>query len=93
MGNNFCKKPSENQILNKNITKLTAASNLLENSEIKLADFKILKLLGQGSFGKVYLVKKRGSRKGYFAMKVLSKDYIIKKGQFDHIMTERRVLA
>ncbi len=58
-----------------------------------LADFKILKLLGQGSFGKVYLVKKRGSRKGHFAMKVLRKDYIIDKGQFDHIMTERKVLA
>ena len=29
-------------------------------SEVQLSDFKILRLIGQGSFGKVFLVQKKG---------------------------------
>jgi serine/threonine protein kinase len=36
-------------------------------------DFFIMKVIGRGGFGKVYMVKKRTTGKVY-AMKVLSKD-------------------
>jgi len=49
------------------------------SSEIGLDDFTIMKVIGRGSFGKVYLVKKK-SDGNFFAMKTLKKDMIIKKG-------------
>ena len=58
---------------------------------ISLDDFQKLKVLGQGSFGKVYLVKNINSEKVY-AMKVLDKKYIINKKQISHTKTERIAL-
>lgn len=43
-------------------------------------DFTIVKVIGRGSFGKVYLVRKNDSG-SYYAMKVLKKDMIIKRNQ------------
>jgi Protein kinase domain len=43
--------------------------------KISKDDFHIIKVVGRGGFGKVYMVKKRTSGKTY-AMKVLSKDQI-----------------
>lgn len=43
------------------------------SSTINKQDFKILKVIGRGSFGKVYLVQKKDNDK-LFAMKTLKKD-------------------
>ena len=43
------------------------------SSAINKQDFKILKVIGRGSFGKVYLVQKKDTDKLY-AMKTLKKD-------------------
>lgn len=43
------------------------------SSSINKQDFKILKVIGRGSFGKVYLVQKKDNDKLY-AMKTLKKD-------------------
>ena len=45
-----------------------------------------------GSFGKVFLVRDK-SNGSLYAMKVLKKDYIIKKNQVEHTKTERSVLG
>lgn len=45
-----------------------------------------------GSFGKVFLVRDKSNGELY-AMKVLKKDYIIKKNQIQHTKTERSVLS
>jgi serine/threonine protein kinase len=45
------------------------------HSKLTRSNFKFLKLLGTGAFGKVYLVQSHQSKKHY-AMKVLSKDQI-----------------
>ena len=42
-------------------------------SQITLDSFAIIKVIGRGSFGKVYLVQKRDTKQ-YFAMKTLKKD-------------------
>jgi serine/threonine protein kinase len=46
-------------------------------------DFDIVKVIGRGSFGKVYLVKKK-SCGSFYAMKTLKKDMILKKGQTEN---------
>ena len=43
------------------------------SKEICLDDFELLKVLGKGAFGKVFLAQKRDSKKMY-AIKVLKKD-------------------
>ena len=41
-------------------------------------DFQLMTVIGRGSFGKVFLVKKKTDSKPY-AMKILKKDQLIKK--------------
>ena len=55
----------------------------------------LLRVLGKGSFGKVVLVQKRqGEEKdGLFAMKILKKTHLLKRGQIERTRTERRVLS
>lgn len=43
---------------------------------VNLNDFKIISVIGQGSFGKVFLVEKKSDKKIY-AMKTLRKDVIM----------------
>jgi len=59
---------------------------------INLEAFKIIRVIGKGSFGKVFLVRDK-SNGTLYAMKVLKKDYIIKKNQVEHTTTERSVLS
>ena len=51
--------------------------------EVCVDDFKILRVIGRGSFGKVYLVQKNGLDKVY-AMKTLKKDMILRQKQSEH---------
>ncbi|KAJ5072715.1 non-specific serine/threonine protein kinase [Anaeramoeba ignava] len=62
------------------------------NSTKKLNEkkFQILNVIGKGSFGTVYLVKQKGTKK-YFAMKVLEKKRILEKNQVKHLQAERNV--
>lgn len=55
-------------------------------------DFELLKLLGKGSFGKVFLVRVIGS-KDFYAMKVLKKSEVKKRRQIEHTKTELRVMG
>ena len=48
------------------------------STDIDLHSFDILKVIGRGSFGKVYLVRKKDT-KLYYAMKTLKKDHIIRR--------------
>jgi serine/threonine protein kinase len=55
-------------------SELERAENFFNSSgKISKEDFDIIKVIGRGGFGKVYMVKKRSNKK-VFAMKVLSKD-------------------
>ena len=46
------------------------------SSTINKENFKILRVIGRGSFGKVFLVRKRDTKE-LFAMKVLKKENIM----------------
>jgi len=55
-------------------------------------DFQILKLVGKGTFGQVYQVRKKDTGRIY-AMKVLSKKVIIQKKEIAHTLGERNILV
>jgi len=44
-----------------------------KGKKIALDDFQMIKVIGRGSFGKVYLVRHKESQKPY-ALKILKKD-------------------
>ncbi|KAF6153171.1 hypothetical protein GIB67_031125 [Kingdonia uniflora] len=60
-------------------------------------DFDILRVIGQGAFGKVFQVRKKENCNegddGVFAMKVMRKDTIIKKNHIDYMRAERDILT
>ena len=64
----------------------------LSSNEINFEDFLRIRTLGQGAFGRVILVKKKNTQKP-FAMKVMSKEYIIKLKQVEQTILERRILS
>jgi len=55
-------------------------------------DFQILKLIGKGTFGQVFQVRKRDTHRIY-AMKVLSKKVIVQKKEVAHTLGERNILV
>jgi len=55
-------------------------------------DFEILKLIGKGTFGQVFQVRKRDTKRIY-AMKVLSKKVIVQKKEVAHTLGERNILV
>lgn len=55
-------------------------------------DFEVLRLLGKGTFGQVYQVKKKDTDRIY-AMKILSKKLIVKKKEIAHTIGERNILV
>ncbi|KAK7060323.1 Serine/threonine-protein kinase [Paramarasmius palmivorus] len=54
-------------------------------------DFEFLKLIGRGTFGKVFQVRKKDTKRIY-AMKVLSKKEIVAKKEVAHTIGERKIL-
>ncbi|KAJ8381585.1 hypothetical protein SKAU_G00023630 [Synaphobranchus kaupii] len=55
-------------------------------------NFVLHKMLGRGSFGKVFLVELKSTGQ-FFALKVLKKDVVLMDDDVDYIMVERRVLS
>ncbi|XP_049819509.1 ribosomal protein S6 kinase alpha-5 isoform X2 [Aethina tumida] len=69
--------------------------NLSGVGRVDMSHFDLLKVLGTGAYGKVFLVRKRGGRDNgrLYAMKVLKKATIVqKKKTTEHTKTERQVL-
>ncbi|KAL1308690.1 serine/threonine-protein kinase AtPK2/AtPK19 isoform X2 [Arachis ipaensis] len=59
---------------------------------IGVEDFEVLKVVGQGAFGKVYQVRRTGTSEIY-AMKVMHKDKIVQKNHAEYIKSERDILT
>ena len=57
-------------------------------------DFDVLKVLGKGSFGKVYLVRPKGApHNEVYAMKVLKKLDVVRRNQVHHTKAERQIMV
>ena len=57
-----------------------------------LADFKMVKTLGTGSFGRVLLVQGKGMGSAFQAAKIISKERVIKTRQVEHTINEKNIL-
>lgn len=60
-------------------------------TKFKFDDFKILKLVGRGTFGKVYLVKNQKNNQVY-AMKSIRKDVVIDHEAMESLKVEKLIL-
>jgi len=58
----------------------------------KFEDFKVLKVLGRGSFGKVLLVE-HTTKKELYAMKSLKKDVLLNQEQVENTIQEKVILS
>ncbi|XP_012939135.1 ribosomal protein S6 kinase alpha-5 [Aplysia californica] len=69
--------------------------NLTGRGRVNMEDFELLKVLGTGAYGKVFLVRKLGGRDNgkLYALKQLKKASIVQKTKTtEHTRTERQVL-
>lgn len=62
-----------------------------QKRKVSEADFEKLRVIGRGTFGKVFQARKKDTGRIY-AMKVLKKDHIIKNNAIKHTMSENHVL-
>ena len=70
------------------------SSNLLTDNTgqgLRIEDFNLLKVVGRGSFGKVYMARKKDTGRIY-AVKTLKKDFIIRRNQVKNTKIERDIM-
>ena len=72
-------------------TTKTIYKRFVEDKEVALVDFKIIKKIGKGTFGTVYLVEMIENKKIY-AMKQLRKDKIIESDSLVSTKLEKEIL-
>lgn len=82
------KKHSE--LMKRTITKVKTTST--SHGPLSINDFRLLKVLGRGSFGKVFLAEEIETKQKY-AVKALKKNSVIGNDDVPATMTERRVLT
>ena len=65
---------------------------LFRSVNVKLSDLELKKTLGNGSFGRVILVKDKETQK-YYALKVLEKKNVVKSRQIEHTLNEKKIIS
>ena len=60
-------------------------------SDIALEDFKIIKIIGRGTFGKVYLVQYKNTKE-YYAMKSIKKECLVDENEIKNLLIEKKML-
>lgn len=63
---------------------------VVENPQRKVTDYQLLRVIGTGTFGKVYLALLKGQP---VALKALKKSHVIELRQVEHIKLEKSLLA
>ena len=68
----------------------TLTRRAVESKNRKVTDYQLVRIIGTGTFGKVYLAVLDGKS---YALKILNKAKIISLKQTDHIKNEKNILA
>ncbi|KAF9221905.1 Pkinase-domain-containing protein [Gyrodon lividus] len=84
-------RPFENEVVSGEMRVQITFEQCKTKRALTPRDFEFLKLIGRGTFGKVFQVRKRDTKRIY-AMKVLSKKEIIAKKEVAHTIGERKIL-
>ena len=63
-----------------------------QDANARLEDFKVLKMVGKGTFGKVYLVENAQFPGKLYAMKCIRKDVVLENEQMENIQLEKDIL-
>ncbi|XP_076939783.1 serine/threonine-protein kinase AtPK1/AtPK6-like [Bidens hawaiensis] len=94
--------PEESESESESESKVVVEEKSELNYKIGPGDFEIMRVIGKGSFGKVFQVRMKMKGKsvisgdhedGIFAMKVMRKDTIIKNNHVDYMKAERDILT
>jgi serine/threonine protein kinase len=73
------------------LEKLNEELSIITTTKINISSFRILKLLGEGSFGKVYLARRITSGKQY-ALKALKKRNLVVQKKLKYAVIEANIL-
>ncbi|KAG6855070.1 hypothetical protein C0991_005999 [Blastosporella zonata] len=84
-------QPFENEVVSGEMRVQITFEQYKTKRALTPRDFEFLKLIGRGTFGKVFQVRKRDTKRIY-AMKVLSKKEIVAKKEVAHTIGERKIL-
>ncbi len=60
--------------------------------ETQIGDFDILKVIGTGTFARVYLGRSKSNSSYYYALKVLSMHDVVRLKQVEHVNSEKNIL-
>ena len=72
--------------------KIKTIFNKISNINIPtLEDFKIKKIIGKGTFGKVYLVQYKNNKE-YYAMKSIKKEYLADENEIKSLLMDKKML-
>ncbi|KAF9190075.1 hypothetical protein BGZ51_008958 [Haplosporangium sp. Z 767] len=63
-----------------------------ERKKVSIDDFQLIRVLGRGCMGKVILVQEHKTKK-LFALKAISKEWVILQREIEHTKSERNILA
>ncbi|KAG0021733.1 hypothetical protein BGZ80_001799 [Entomortierella chlamydospora] len=63
-----------------------------QRKKASVEDFQLIRVLGKGCMGKVFLVREHKSKK-LFALKAISKEWVILQREIEHTKSERNILA
>lgn len=85
------KSVSRSMIKNSSKRTIKTSMTMDQRYNLNLEDLKFFNKLGKGAFGTVMLVQSKQNKK-VFALKALSKDRIVKKGQAEHVLNEFRIM-
>ena len=73
------------------LTPFTQVHKNPKQDDAKLDDFEMIRIVGKGTFGKVFQVMNKKTKKMY-AMKCIRKDVVLENEQMDSLKLEKEIL-
>jgi len=89
---NLLKKPSKWSLESSSSSSDSSEGNEAEQSRVTEADFRTIKLISNGAYGAVYLVKRKDTEERY-AMKKINKKNLGLRNQIKQVFHERDILT